>query len=574
MAQNVNPSAKVISSLVQHKHSLSIYAKEMVFSVTAKIIDLRPANGRMVLEMEYPIINFEKYLMTDAITIDLEALKGPHSVERETYSLSNIRAKMIKTHKMQYHLECQLPESVFINESRGAIRIHFILGMSGRASIEVYPHEARVAGHLRDLSVGGCMVDVDLSDCIAMSIDQPLPEIRLEFPNGELFWAEGKVRHIRPFGTYGHAAVGIQFINLSAPQTEALYRYVNEAERDAIFRTGISDKVEHPSPLFIPGVVEKMMLQRESQEREKLSRQPAVERDVMNIVHQLQIGLMYIKIRDVFPAEIFYGCADILINWVKQDRKAFLHALAFLRDEPDWVRQAIKVAGQLADILLLRNPFDHQVREAVLGALLHTLGKPLLVSVELPSLKANMTPPQKEVLKGHVTALCAKLDALSWEPSPLCRDIIQNANEHLDGSGYPAGKTAAQLSGLVRLVSVIKAVNKAIHRRNGIPARNPLVAYRHINECGDAYDKAILVEYIRVYGPNPIGTLAKFNGGFLAWIMDVNGRGDPVKVNIVKNLRFLESNINSVVSGSDLAQLGKLEGIVDPADYGIEVLKI
>ncbi|MFP1763837.1 hypothetical protein [Lonsdalea quercina] len=162
------------------------------------------------------------------------------------------------------------------------------------------------------------------------------------------------------------------------------------------------------------------------------------------------------------------------------------------------------------------------------------LGKPVLIGVNSPSLKANMTPPQKEILKGHVTALCAKLDALSWEPIPLCSDIIKNANERLDGSGYPAGKMGAQLSDLVRLVSVIKAVNKAIHRRNGIPARNPLVVYRHINECGDAYDKGILVEYIRVYGPNPIGTQAKFNGGFLAWIMDVNGRGEPVKVNIVK----------------------------------------
>ncbi|OSM95395.1 metal-dependent phosphohydrolase [Lonsdalea populi] len=574
MAHDINPSAKVISSLVQHKHSLSLYAKEMIFSVTAKIIDLKPSNGRMILEMEYPLIHFEKYFMTDTVNIDLEALKGPHGVERETYSLSNIRAKIVKTHKIKYRLECQLPDSVFTSERRGAIRIPLILGMSGRASIEVYPHEIRVEGHLRDLSVGGCMVDVNLSDCIAISIDQSLPEIRLEFPNGEFFGAEGRVRHIRPFGNYGHAAIGIQFINLSTSQTETLYRYVYEAEREAIFRTGISDKVEHPSPLFIPGIVEKIMLQRESQQREKLSRHPPIERDVMNIVYQLQIGLMYIKIRDVFPAEIFYGCADILINLVKQDRKALLHALAFLRDESDWVRQAIKVAGQLADILLLRNPFDHQVREAVLGVLLHTLGKPMLVGVNLPSLNATMTPPQKEILKGHVAALCAKLDALSWEPSPLCKDIIENANEHLDGSGYPAGKMGTQLSGLVRLVSVIKAVNKAIHRRNGISARNPLVAYRHINECGDAYDKAILIEYIRIYGPHPIGTLAKFNGGFLAWIMDVNGRGEPVKVNIVKNIRFLESNIHSVVSGSDLAQLGKLEGIVDPADYGIEVLKI
>lgn len=239
------------------------------------------------------------------------------------------------------------------------------------------------------------MIDVDLSDCIVLSINRKIPGITLEFPNGETFWAEGKIRHIRPFGNHGYAAVGIQFINLSASQTEALFHYVNESEREAIFRTGSSDKIDQPSSLFIPGVKEKKILQREILEREKLTRQLPAERDMINIAHQLQIGMMYIKNHNLFPAEIFYGCVDTLLNSLKEDRKIFLYSLAFLRDESDWVRHAIKVAGQLADILLLRDPYNHQIREAVLGALLHTMGKALLISEKLPSLKVTMTPPQK-----------------------------------------------------------------------------------------------------------------------------------------------------------------------------------
>ncbi len=56
--------------------------------------------------------------------------------------------------------------------------------------------------------------------------------------------------------------------------------------------------------------------------------------------------------------------------------------------------------------------------------------------------------------------------------------------------------------------------------------------------------------------------------------MDVDRKGKPGVVHIVKNLRFPESNISSVVSGSDLAQIGVLEDIVDPADYGLNVIKL
>ena len=91
--------------------------------------------------------------------------------------------------------------------------------------------------------------------------------------------------------------------------------------------------------------------------------------------------------------------------------------------------------------MLLHDPHDAQIREAVLGTLLHTMGKPLLVNANLPSLKVNMNPAQKAILRGHVTVLCHTLRELGWEMSPVCREVIENANERLDGSGYPAGKS-------------------------------------------------------------------------------------------------------------------------------------
>lgn len=573
-AQHQNPSASIIRSLLKHTNELSVYSKHMPYALTAEVTELDLGTGHMVLEVDYLGTDIEGYFANGCVSFDLEALKGAHNIERETYSLSSVAAKLQKSNSTHYRLECQLPDSVFIQENRGAVRIPFILGMLARVSLEVYSNNLSVPGRLRNLSVGGCMVDIDLADSIAISAGQEIPGVTLEFPNGEHFFAKGKIRHIRPFGNHGYAAVGIQFINLSTAQAETLFQFVNESEREAAYRTGTNDKLVYHSSLFIPGLKEKKILQREAQEHEKQARRSPMERGVMDVAHQLQVGLMYMKNRSVFPSEILYDCVDTLRYLVEQDRKAFLYALAFLREEPNWVRHAVQVTGLFADLLLSRDPHAPQVREAMLGALLHTVGKPLLISEELPSLNVNMNPQQKIILSGHVAALRAKLRQLDWVPSPTCCEVLENANERLDGSGYPEGKQGSQLSTLIRLIAVIKMVNKLLHSRNGEPAHSPLDAYRIVSNADTAYDKAVLVEYIQAYGLYPIGCLAKYSGNFLAWIMDVDAKGMPNQVHIVKNLRFPETNISSVVAQGDLAQIGKLEGIVNPFDYGVKVLKI
>ncbi|MGM3162893.1 HD domain-containing phosphohydrolase [Dickeya undicola] len=568
------PPNNVIRSLIQHPHAMSIYAKSMPYPLKADVRELSLDTSSMILEVEYSGADIEHYLDEGGLNFDLEALKGVENNERETYSLTNIPTKLFKVDSLLYRLECQLPDSVFIHENRGGIRIPFILGMQARVHIEIYRHVLTIAGKLRNLSRGGCLVEIDLVESISVEVNHEIPGITIEFPNGTTLFAEGKIRHMRPFGNNGYAVIGVQFINLSSSQSEALFQCTNEVEREAAFRTGITGSMIYPSSLFTPSAREKSILLREHQEREKRTRQTPAERGVLEVAHHLQIGLMYVKTRNQLPLDIFYDCVDTLLYLVKKDRKALLYALSFLRDEADWVRHAVQVSGTLADMLLLHDQHDPQIREAVLGALLHTMGKPLLINAHLPSLKVNMNPAQKTILRGHVAELCQKLSELGWEMSPVCREVIENANERLDGSGYPAGKQGTQLSPLIRLVSVIKAVNRLRHARNGVSPRTPLEAYRKIHDALDAYDKSQLVRYIQIYGPYPIGSLAKFSAGFLGWILDIDNKGRPTVVHLVKNLRFPDTNISSVVSKGDLSQVGKLINIADPQEYELKVLKL
>ncbi|WP_081692771.1 PilZ domain-containing protein [Pantoea sp. AS-PWVM4] len=552
---------------------MSVYKGGIPYVLKAEVTEINADANRMILEVEYSGSDIAEYLKDGGLSFDLEAEKGHDHLERETYTLSKVSAKLLKTDTMLYRLECQLPNSVFTEDERGAVRVPFILGMQARVSIEIYQYLLNVPGRLRNLSTGGCMVEVDIAESIAVHDGKDIPGVTIEFPDGQSFYAEGTIRYIRPFGSNGYAVIGIQFINMSPPQSERLVYFVNESEREIAFRTGITGRAIFPSPLFVSGQKEKSMLHREIMERDKKNRQSPMQRGVLELAHRLHVGLMYLKSRNQLHHQLFYDCTDTLIHMIREDRKLLLFALSFLRDEPDWLRHAIRVSAILADMLLIKNPHDLQIREIVLGALLHTMGKPLLVSEKLPSLKLNMNDIQKNILKGHVETLLNRIDASGWELSYICRDVIENANENINGTGYPQRKTSQNLTDTVKTLSVIKAIDKLTHARNGIPHRTPIEAYRSLYETIQKYDKRILFRYIQTYGFYPIGSLARFSSGFVGWIMDINGKGKPVKVHLVKNLRFPETTISVTVANGDMFQIGKLEEIVDPSEFELKVVK-
>jgi len=565
-------TSHIIKSLFNKAHTITIFSKEAAHSIEATAVKVEPESRKITLEIHYTGLSLSPYLNNDTISFDIETSRHAHDSE-EIYNIEHVPAHIIKIDNYTYHLECQLPISIFSSDNRGSLRVPFVLGMSARAHIEVFPHELNIEGKVRNLSVSGCMVNVSLEDSTALAVDQHLPSVTIEFPNGEAFNTHGQIRHMRPFGNHGHAAIGIAFTNMTPALTELLFHYVAEVEFETALRLGTQSSSRSRSKLFIADAKEKKMQHQEEHDYLINAQGTPLLRGVIEIAQQLQIMLMFIKNKDLIPIDVLYECVDSILYMVNHDRKALQYALTYLHDEPEWVRHAIQVASQLGMILISRDPYASKTREAVTGALLHTMGKPLLISEQLPSLKIHMSPLQAEILKQHVHALDSKLKSLDWTPSPTCNDIILNANERLDGSGYPHGKQTAELSEVVRLISVIKIVNKLTHERNGQHPRQPLDAYRWVNSRPDVYEKSLLVEYIQHFGLYPIGSLAKFSNGFLAWIMDVDAKGMPCKVDVVKNLAFKDTDMDTVLLNNDFSQIGRLEGTVNPTDYNVSMKK-
>lgn len=565
-----NHPAQVLRSLLSKEHAITIFSKKTTKPLSAEVVNLDLNTGQFDLSVNYHKSDIDNYIYQEHLSFDIEIESNSQDDDTEIYNFEKVKAKVLKKDTGLYEIKCQLGDELFIQESRGAVRIPFILGMNAYANVEVYKDELTIKGRLRNISNGGCMIDIALEDSLPLYVDQLLPSITLEFPNGEYFYSQGFIRHMRPFGSEGHAAVGIQFTEIPRDMETTLFRLVSESEREAAHRAGMNMRGVGPSPLFIPRKKESSILKNEHQAKaEESSNMPPMVKSVREISRQLQAVLIFVKNWNAFPEETLYDCTDSLIYLVRQDRKELLYALSFIRDQPGWVRHAIQVAGYFADMLIARDPHSPQLREVIAGTLLHTMGKPLLMSDKLPSLKTNMTPQQKEILKGHVDKLIEKIAELGWQPSKGCLDIIQNANELLDGSGYPSGKTENQLSETVKQLSVIKIINKLTNERNSVSPRTPLDAYRWAHENGDKYERTVIIDYIQQYGLYPIGSLAKFSGGFLGWVMDIDNKGMPTKVHVVKNLAFIDASIDIIISSADFMQIGKLEGTANPNDYSI-----
>ncbi|MBZ9538294.1 PilZ domain-containing protein [Modicisalibacter tunisiensis] len=562
-----NSLAYAIESILGKEHGTYLVSKYEPQSVTAEIQNIDVSNGQLLLRATIDSDRLDKYIWNSKVSFDIEIHEDDK--DAEILSLEKVQAAVLKKTGDSYLIRCQLPESVFVKEERGSIRIPFVLGMRAHATVVVYEEELSLSGLLKNLSIGGCLLEIPIEDCTTLAVGQELPELHVEFPNGQGFATRARIRHIRPLGGSLQAAVGVQFIDVAPEVQKDLTHVVNECEREAARRTGLRPMEFATSPLFIAGEKARQAIHKARRERIKAERLPPMVQGVREVSKRLQLSLMFLKNRNRFPQDMVYDCADTLIYLLTKDRKQLLYALSYLNSAPDWVRHSIETAVHLADYMLTTPPLVGKAREGMVGALLHVMGKSLLLCRELPSLKIYMTPAQKTLLQGHVTALLDKLEAVGWQPGSTCRDVIENSNERLDGSGYPAGKTAEQLSDIARYMAVAKAVDKLTHARNEMPPKPPIDAYRWVNERAHGFERTMLVEYIQTYGLYPIGKLARYSNGFLAWIVDVDLKGMPSQVHIVKNLRFPDTSMDVIISSADFNQIGKLEGIVNPAEHAI-----
>ncbi|MCE8019826.1 metal-dependent phosphohydrolase [Halomonas sp. MCCC 1A11036] len=554
-----NQAIRTVGRIVEGSHDITIFSNTRAHPLSAQVAGIDIGRRTLTLRVFCPAGNIGDYLSDGLVSFDLE------KINRDDPPLllcfEKVQATCERIHSSLFEVRCTLADTLLITIKPGGVRVPFVLGMSASVSLDVYTG-LTISARLCNLSVGGCMLEVPLEDSMPLTIHQQLPNIYIQFPNGEGLRSKGSIRNMRPFGRARHVAVGIRFIDLDRDMRQRLLYFITESEAELARRMGMENRRAGISPLFLVSPHDK----KPANSNKRRNKLPPMAHAIKEVARQQHIILHCLKNERPFPEDMLYDSADTLLHLAESDRHQFLYALRYLSEEAAWVRHSVRVAALLGDVLPTQPGLVDDAREAVAGILLHAMGKPLLLSEHLPSLDTHLTASQRNLLKHHVEALRRQLHKVGWSPGPVLNRIVGDINERLDGSGYPAGKRAEALSELVRTASIIKIVDTLTHARNGRPALSPLDAYRWVYG-NDGYDKKCLTRYVRRYGLYPVGSLVKYTGGFLAWVMELDREGSPRQVRVVKNLAFQDSKLDTVLADQDIQQIGKLEEVVDPANF-------
>ncbi|WP_106477334.1 HD domain-containing phosphohydrolase [Phytohalomonas tamaricis] len=554
--------ASVIYSLIEGTYAVGIILDDAAphhCPVLATSID--PARDVLLLSVSAS----EEALMNQTVPFQFGLLAQKTS---ETLRFDQITAHHCRVLGEHIEIECEKPTKLQVASKRSAYRIPLAKSMPVPVSIVTFKGTAPLQGILRNLSLGGCLVQLPINDIIGIKRDETLAHLRVTFPNGETLCSSAQVKHMRIEPNTNHALIGVQFTSPAKSFTQQLWYVIREIEREVAIRKGNAGQIVAASELF------KLNDPDNVAHFESLTQSSGTPEDstpmvvpLKTIARQLNAQIIALQNGEHLASDAVNECAISLLALLHEDRQAFFYALSCLNDQTRLIQHSLNVAGKLADLLTTTPQYATLTDQIIAAALIHDLGKPLLLSNELKSLTGVMSESEKSRLRAHPRHLFKQVDTSSWLNKNVALAVLGGINERLDGSGYPLGLKASALPELSRMAMVVDVIDALTRPRDDRQAWTALEAYRYIHDHPEKFDAQWLTRYIKRHGFLPIGSLIEFSHGFLAWVMALDENGRPSKVRVVRNMSRPTIRINEVLSTVDFYQLGEIKNEVKAERY-------
>jgi putative nucleotidyltransferase with HDIG domain len=136
-----------------------------------------------------------------------------------------------------------------------------------------------------------------------------------------------------------------------------------------------------------------------------------------------------------------------------------------------------------------------QTRLSVAG-MLHDLGK-AKIPLAILEKAGPLDREELAVMRQH-PQIGAEVLAQSGDVKPEMLDIVLHHHEYLDGSGYPHGLKAREISDLVRLMTISDIFGALLERRSYKPPMSSADAYQVLLDMGPKLDVDMLREFAAV----------------------------------------------------------------------------
>jgi putative nucleotidyltransferase with HDIG domain len=156
-------------------------------------------------------------------------------------------------------------------------------------------------------------------------------------------------------------------------------------------------------------------------------------------------------------------------------------------------RRVALLAARVADDLKLSATAR---RHLAVGGLLHDIGK-LSVPLEVLNKPGKLTDEEYDTIKRHPGDGRKLLEELGGFPAAV-RGLVSDHHERLDGSGYPRGLTATEMSIETRILAVCDVYDALVSDRVYRKAWTPERAFGLLEEESHAYDQTVVAALRRV----------------------------------------------------------------------------
>ncbi|MFT4939795.1 MAG: HD-GYP domain-containing protein (c-di-GMP phosphodiesterase class II) [Paraglaciecola sp.] len=241
-----------------------------------------------------------------------------------------------------------------------------------------------------------------------------------------------------------------------------------------------------------------------------------------------------------------------------------------IKDHSDYLLEHSINCSILMTIFGKHLGFDQEILyKLCFGVMLMDIGmvKMPLLLIEKPG---SLSPNETEKIQTHVKVALTMLGKFETI-SELSLEVIEQHHERLDGSGYPKGLHAEQISQYGRMVAIVDIYDALTSKRPYREALNPAHALIKINEEELGLDKTLVNSFIECVGTNPIGSVVKLQSGKLAMVLRLNKQA-PLKP-LVMVFYDLQTKSESGPKQVDLAKTkDTILSSISPDDFGIEMV--
>ncbi len=212
------------------------------------------------------------------------------------------------------------------------------------------------------------------------------------------------------------------------------------------------------------------------------------------------------------------------------------------------------------------------IADISIGALLHDIGK-MRVPPEILNKPGRLTDAEFDEIKQHVIHGRAILRDAPWL-SKTAFNVMDHHHERYDGSGYPEGLRAAEISSVGQMAAIVDVYDALTSERVYHTAMMPVEALRKLQEWAPYhFNEELVAHFVRSLGIYPLRTLVRLESGRAGIVIEQNpaNLARPVLLMVFdcehdKPLTPYRLDLEKVLADRILRY-------EDPARYGIDIAR-